>query len=147
MEDFVFKVLDRYGLGGALLAVFGILVWRISPRLVDVWVEKIKAETDTIRETQKAVSTSIPAAIREGYADMKEALIGAETRIVDAVEATVGAEVNRRVENRLSKIEDGIRRGSIPESDPPPAQSVPGAAISVRAAPREPSSQVARAAG
>lgn len=128
MEETAFKILDRYG-PSMVVIVFGVLlVWKIAPKLVEVWVEKIKAETKAIEHTGEAVRTTIPAVLGEiktahvsGLQEVKTALVGAEGRIITAVHGAVGADTDRRIEDRLSKIEHRVSRGSIPDSDAPPA--------------------------
>lgn len=121
-----FRVMDKYGPTIAIYAAFFVLCWKVAPRIVDAWVRKIEAETETIKATGEAVRTAIPNGLAEiktahvqGFEGVKTALVATEGKIIATIGAAVGADTDRRIEDRLNKIEHKVTRGSIPDSDAP----------------------------
>jgi hypothetical protein len=109
-EDWIvetlFKILDRYGASMVVIFLFVVIVLKVMPELVKVWVDKIRAETEMIRKTGDAVADKIPAAINE----MKIAIVAVEGRIVDAIKNNTAADADRRIEGRLETIERVVVR-------------------------------------
>jgi hypothetical protein len=127
MDDTLFKVLDRYGVSMVIVLILALIVWKVAPEVVKVWIDKIRAETDTIRATQKAVSETIPAAISE----LKTAFVAVEGRLVEAINRAVSSDTDRQIVGRLDQIERvqqklaAVARGSIPDTEIPPPSRTP----------------------
>jgi hypothetical protein len=127
MEEFTFKLLDRYGVSIVIVVVLVLLVWRVLPDVVKVWIDKIRAETSLIQATQEAVTTKIPTAI----GDLKTTFVAEHKATVDTIKSAIGADTDRRIEEKLSTIEREqqkilTRAGSIPdvEAGAPPSRAV-----------------------
>lgn len=100
MEEFVFKVLDRYGVSIVIVVVLVLLVWKALPEVLKVWIDKIRAETSLIQATQDAVTTKIPSAIGE----LKTTFVTEHKNTVAEIKGAIGADTDRRIEEKLEKI-------------------------------------------
>ena len=133
MEGFVFKLLDRYGVSVVIVVVIVLLVWKIFPELVKVWIQKILAETSLIQATQDAVTTKIPNAI----GDLKTTFVQEHSQTVDKIKSAIGAETDKRIEGKIAELAQAqaksaetqakiAARVGAPDTDvPPPMSSIP----------------------
>lgn len=106
MEEFVFRLLDRYGVSIVIVVVLVLLVWKALPEVLKVWIDKIRAETSLIQATQTAVTTTIPAAIGE----LKASFIAEHKNTVAEIKGAIGADVDRRFEEKLERIAEDQRK-------------------------------------
>lgn len=106
MEEFVFKLLDRYGVSIVIVVVLVLLVWKVMPEVVKVWIDKIRAETSLIQATQTAVTTTIPTAIGE----LRTTFISEHKSTVAEIKGAIGADVDRRFEEKLERIAEDQRK-------------------------------------
>lgn len=116
IEGFIFRLLSEFGAGLTVVAVVLIIVWRIFPKIADVWIDKIRAETALIQATQNAVTTTIPQAI----GDLKATFISEHKTTVDELKGAITDETSKRIDEKLATIERRVLR-STPDSDTPPA--------------------------
>jgi hypothetical protein len=100
MEEFVFRLLDRYGVSIVVVIVLVLIVWKAMPEVVKVWIDKIRAETALIQATQDAVTTKIPAAI----GDLKTTFIAEHKNTVSEIKGAIGADTDRRIEGKIAEI-------------------------------------------
>jgi hypothetical protein len=138
--DALFKILDHYGVSMVVVLLLVLLVWKVSPELVKVWVDKIRAETEVIRKTGDAVSEKIPQALGElrtahlagmsdiktahveGMSEIKVALTNTETRVINTIQNTVAADTDRRIVEHLQTIERRVSRHTISDAEFPAQQ-------------------------
>lgn len=127
MQKFIFDFLDRFGVSLTIVAVVLILTWKVFPDLSKVLIDKYRAETELVRETQKVIA-SVPTLLQE----LKTAIIAELKAQHTAIKETVGAEADKRIEHTVNTI--ARRMSSIPgtnaiDSEPPsrvPQPSRPG---------------------
>ncbi len=131
MEEFVFKLLDRYGVGIVIVVVLVLLVWKIFPELVKVWIQKILAETSLIQATQEAVTTKIPNAI----GDLKTTFVQEHSQTVEKIRTAIGSDTDRRIEGKLQELAQAqaesaktqaklAARVGVPDTDPPASRAM-----------------------
>lgn len=116
VEGFIFRLLSEFGAGLTVVAVVLIIVWRIFPKIADVWIDKIRAETSLIQATQNAVTTTIPQAI----GDLKATFVSEHQSTVEKIKGAITDETDKQIKEKLATIERRVMR-STPDSDSPPA--------------------------
>lgn len=121
MQKFVFDLLREFGTSFAIVAVILGLVWKvvpelakIIPELAKVVIEKYRAETDLVRKTQEVVA-SLPAV----FSEFKTAMIAELRAGHSQIKESIGADTDRRIEDKVDKIARKVSQ-SEPDSDPPP---------------------------
>lgn len=116
MQKFLFDFLDRFGASLTIVAAILILMIRVVPELSKVLIDKYRAETELVRETQKVVAT-FPMLVQE----LKTALIStlAEHRV--SIEKSIGEGTDRRIETKVESIARRVSSipGTTPDSEPP----------------------------
>lgn len=120
VQKFVFDFLDRFGVSLTLVAFMLILTWKVFPELSKVLIDKYRAETELVRETQKVVAT-FPTLVQE----LKTALISTLAEHRTSIEKSIGEGTDRRIETKVESI--ARRVSSIPGTNPdsePPSRSV-----------------------
>lgn len=120
VEAFIFRLMSEFGAGLTIVAVLLIFVWRIFPKIADVWIDKIRAETALIQATQNAVTTTIPQAI----GDLKTTFVSEHQATVEKIKGAISDETDKQIKEKLATIERRVLRTS-PESDSPPASRGP----------------------
>lgn len=130
MEEFLLKVFDRYGASMLLSVVLILLVWKVAPDVVKVWIDKIRAETDLIRETQNAVKTTIPNAIAALAADLKAVFVSEHRSTAKELREVIGSDTDKRIESKLADLEKAqtkiaARVGASDTEIPPPRSQQP----------------------
>lgn len=130
MESFIFRLLSEFGAGLTVVAVVLILVWRVFPKIADVWIDKTRAETSLIQATQTAVATSIPKAIDDlntshlqAMNNLRSTFISEHRATVGEIKGAIGAETDKRIEEKLTAIERRVARTAPHDTDAPPPQS------------------------
>lgn len=126
MQKFIFDFLDRFGASLTIVAVVLILTWKVFPELSKVLIDKYRAETDLVRETQKVVAT-FPTLVQK----LETVLISMFAEHRTSIEKTINEGTDKRIE---TKVESLARRVSslphiAPDSEPPsrsPQPSHPG---------------------
>jgi hypothetical protein len=123
VQKFVFDFLDRFGASLTIIAFVLILVWKvvpefakIIPELAKVAIDKYRAETETIRDTQKVI-VSLPSIFQE----MKTAIIAELQKHGTSIRESIGADTDRRIEDKVDRLSRKVSN-SEPDSDPPPGR-------------------------
>jgi hypothetical protein len=116
MQKFVFDFLDRFGASLTIVAILLILTWRVFPKLSEVLIDKYRAETELVRETQKVVAT-FPTLVQE----LKTALIATLTEHRVSIEKSIGEGTDKRIETKVESIARRVSSlpGTTPDSEPP----------------------------
>lgn len=132
MESFIFRLLNEFGAGLTVVAVVLILVWRVFPKVADVWIDKTRAETSLIQATQAAVTTSIPKAIDDlnmshlkAMGDLRSTFITEHKATVMEIKSAIGTETDKRIEEKLTAIERRVARSPLETDAPPPPSRSP----------------------
>lgn len=122
MQKFVFDFLDRFGASLTIVAVVLILAWKVFPELSKVLIDKYRAETDLVRETQKVVAT-FPTLVLE----LKTALIATLVEHRTAIEKSIGEGTDKRIETKVESIARRVSSlpGTNPDSEPPSRSVLP----------------------
>jgi hypothetical protein len=122
MQKFVFDLLREFGTSYAIVAVLLGLVWKvvpelakIIPELAKVVIDNYRAQTEYVREGQKALA-SLPSI----FSEMKTAIISELQKGHSQIKESIGADTDRRIEDKVDKIARKVSH-SEPDSDPPPA--------------------------
>jgi predicted PurR-regulated permease PerM len=122
VQKFVFDFLDRFGVSITIVVVVLALVWKvvpelakIIPKLAEVIIDNYRAQTEYIREGQKALA-SLPSI----FSEMKTAIIAELQKGHSQIRESIGADTDRRIEDKVDKIARKVSH-SEPDSDPPPA--------------------------
>ena len=126
MQKFVFDFLDRFGASLTIVAVVLILTWKVFPELSKVLIDKYRAETELVRETQKVVAT-FPMLVQK----LETALIAALAEHKVSIEKTIGEGTDKRIETKVESIARRVSSlpGTMADSEPPsrmPHPSHPG---------------------
>ena len=116
MQKFVFDFLDRFGASLTIVAVVLILTWKVFPELSKVLIDKYRAETELVRETQKVVAT-FPTLVQE----LKTALIASLAEHRNSIEKSIGEGTDKRIETKVESIARRVSSlpGTNPDSEPP----------------------------
>lgn len=114
MQKFVFDLLREFGVSMTIVIVILMLTWKVLPELVKVLIDKYRAETDLVRKTQEIVA-SFPSV----FSEMKTAIIAELQRQHTAIKDSIGADTDRRIEDKVDKIARKVSF-SEPDSNPPP---------------------------
>lgn len=116
VQKFIFDFLDRFGASLTIVAVILILMIKVIPKFAEVipelarvMIDKYRAETETIRDTQKAI-IAMPGI----FLEMKTAIIAELQRHQ--------SEGDRRIEEKVDRLSRRVAN-SEPDSEPPPARS------------------------
>lgn len=124
VQKFVFDLLREFGTSFTIVAVILGLVWKvvpelakIIPELAKVAIDKYRAETDLVRKTQEVVA-SLPSVFNE----FKTAMIAELRAGHSQIKESIGADTDRRIEDKVDKIARKVSH-SEPDSDPPPARA------------------------
>lgn len=117
MQKFVFDLLREFGVSMTIVIVILMLTWKVLPELVKVLIDKYRAETDLVRKTQEIVA-SFPSV----FSEMKTAIIAELQRQHTAIKDSIGADTDRRIEDKVDKIARKVSF-SEPDSEPPPARA------------------------
>jgi predicted PurR-regulated permease PerM len=122
LQKFIFDFLDRFGVSLTIVAVLLALVWKvvpeaakIIPKLAEVVIDNYRAQTEYIREGQKALA-SLPSI----FSEMKTAIIAELQKGHSQIRESIGADTDRRIEDKVDKLTRKVSY-SEPDSDPPPA--------------------------
>lgn len=125
VQKFIFDFLDKFGVSLTIVAVILAMVWKvlpefakIIPELAKVAIDKYRAETETIRDTQKVI-VSLPAIFQE----MKTAIIAELQKHQTSIEKSIGADNDRRIEDKVDRLSRKVSHAE-PDSDPPPRSSL-----------------------
>ena len=117
VQKFIFDFLDKFGVSLTIVAVILILVKQVFPKLSDVLIDKYRAETDLVRETQKVVAT-FPTLVQE----LKTALLATLNDHRVSIEKSIGEGTDKRIELKVESIARRVSSmpGAVPDSDHPP---------------------------
>jgi hypothetical protein len=121
MQKFVFDFLDKFGASFTIVAVILILTWKVLPELTKVLIDKYRAETDLVRETQKVV-ISFPSV----FSEMKTAIIAELQKQHTSIKEHIGADTNKRIENKVDAIHREISHSEAEIEVPPTRHSRSG---------------------
>jgi predicted PurR-regulated permease PerM len=121
LQKFIFDFLDKFGVSLTIVAVLLALVWKvvpeaakIIPKLAEVVIDNYRAQTEYIREGQKALA-SLPSI----FSEMKTAIIAELQKGHSQIRESIGADTDRRIEDKVDKLTRKVSY-SEPDSDPPP---------------------------
>lgn len=121
VQKFIFDFLDKFGVSLTIVAVVLALIWKIVPEiakiipeLAKVWIDQYRAQTDYIREGQKALA-SLPSV----FSEMKTAIIAELRAQHTQIKETIGSDTDRRIEGKVDQIAHKVSQ-SKPDNGPIP---------------------------
>ncbi len=124
VQKFVFDFLDRFGASLTIVAVILILMIKvvpefakIVPELAKVVIDKYRAETETIRDTQKIIVT-IPSV----FLGFKSEVLAEMRSQHSSFKETIVMDADKRIEAKVDSIVRKVSH-SEPDSEPPPPRN------------------------
>lgn len=114
VQKFVFELLREFGVSFTIVIVILMLTWKVFPELIKVLIDKYRAETDLVRETQKVV-VSFPSV----FAEMKTAIVAEIQKQHSSIKEHIETNASNRIEAKVDRVSRAVSH-SEPDNDPPP---------------------------